>query len=1143
MSLRRVFSRPQSAGQAANTYSDSEAHAVRFATPAERVIEQLTADLLDAQRFIAKLQQAQQDSETQIRKLRGLGDYKAAHDRLAKELSQSQKQCQSLAAQLQATHSALNHSQGSTAQTLAQQSAMIEEMRRKARSQDSELPRRVATSLATLQEQAAAGEAELLARLREQASELASSRAREAALAAQVEAQAATIRENGELVEEGRQRVLQVLDSLSREGQALESQRAAQADARVARLESELADSRVRAVSLAAALEGVRGERSALARSLDDVCARAERLAREVERLRGARGEGEDGAALDAGHDDARDAEVRRLLAVIEVLRGEVGGVPLPRAEAVAVRDSLAEKLAEQASSHEALLAAYADLQSRVKALSVELDAAREAAARGAGALAAEATRSAALARDLVRAREDARPVQLMLVHVRETPQEALASSPRELAWLQIECQRLGEENEALAAAAEAMQEELRASAALLRHSNPNQKIQYTQRLKLELEALRKECAAVTRERFTLEQCIRYLAVLAGHTEAAHLSQDATGLQPRVAAAAILPKSLAGEQRFSVGLISARQFQGGTEAPEPLSPRVLARESSDVSDLGLTPRSGTGTAGGERETVEVRILRHISRVYSTELSCSKKILVTLTLANNKLYASDELQFTLSCVNSATGVCPCPCDYATDATCTCRDLARNMTISMTKGAVYALYPLTFSRRYQGAPTETIVTTTVENCNDEYGAVAPTCGWATLNGVNVLDSQGFCCECTLVNGYWTNYMRGSLYCPAAAGKSPSQYLASAHCLRFNDDWWFVGYVVGNYQMDFNIAFNVTTTKTGGTNATSETLTVNPSVPIVRSADKTVTASLLGDLASYSQIPNLANHYLMVILDSLSDTPSVAFSKNKETWMLLDPALVDPAGLTCDKVGITYSGFRVNLADKCNIPNGYCLRNQLVDLYYADVERINAGHDPLYFVTKYSGGVQNERQMTYSLSSSGKTTFVLNLPVPSLTQSLVTLAVSADSVQFVSNTSPAKIQSTQLCTLYDVQCGTFESLEGSGYLTVTLENTGTLTADYYVSLTSCSDNVVKALAQYATIKAGAKYNFVFTITMATDQATSSTCSVEVRDSQGDLLDSTAVTWATLGTDYGQEPQEGTASPPVGDAGSHWCWALALP
>lgn len=66
---------------------------------------------------------------------------------------------------------------------------------------------------------------------------------------------------------------------------------------------------------------------------------------------------------------------------------------------------------------------------------------------------------------------------------------------------------------------------------------------------------------STTQSPFSPPRNNRYLAVLAGHTEAAHLSQDATGLQPRVAAAAILPKSLAGEQRFSVGLISARQFQ------------------------------------------------------------------------------------------------------------------------------------------------------------------------------------------------------------------------------------------------------------------------------------------------------------------------------------------------------------------------------------------------------------------------------------------------------------------------------------------------------------------------------------------------------------------------------------------------------
>lgn len=115
---------------------------------------------------------------------------------------------------------------------------------------------------------------------------------------------------------------------------------------------------------------------------------------------------------------------------------------------------------------------------------------------------------------------------------------------------------------------------------------------------------------------------------------------------------------------------------------------------------------------------------------------------------------------------------------------------------------------------------------------------------------------------------------------------------------------GYVVGNYQMDFDIALNVTSTLPGGTIATSQTLTVNPAAPIVRSADRTFTASLLGDLASYAQVPNLANHFLMVVLETLSEPPSVALSKNKETWMLLDPSLVDYAGLTCDKVGIGYS-----------------------------------------------------------------------------------------------------------------------------------------------------------------------------------------------------------------------------------------------
>lgn len=44
-------------------------------------------------------------------------------------------------------------------------------------------------------------------------------------------------------------------------------------------------------------------------------------------------------------------------------------------------------------------------------------------------------------------------------------------------------------------------------------HNNPRQKIQYHLRLKQELEEMRHECMLLLRERFHLEQCVRYLAV------------------------------------------------------------------------------------------------------------------------------------------------------------------------------------------------------------------------------------------------------------------------------------------------------------------------------------------------------------------------------------------------------------------------------------------------------------------------------------------------------------------------------------------------------------------------------------------------------------------------------------------------------
>lgn len=52
--------------------------------------------------------------------------------------------------------------------------------------------------------------------------------------------------------------------------------------------------------------------------------------------------------------------------------------------------------------------------------------------------------------------------------------------------------------------------QDLRAADGDVGHSNNKQKIQYTMRLKHELEERRGEVLALLRERFLLEQCVRF---------------------------------------------------------------------------------------------------------------------------------------------------------------------------------------------------------------------------------------------------------------------------------------------------------------------------------------------------------------------------------------------------------------------------------------------------------------------------------------------------------------------------------------------------------------------------------------------------------------------------------------------------------
>lgn len=71
---------------------------------------------------------------------------------------------------------------------------------------------------------------------------------------------------------------------------------------------------------------------------------------------------------------------------------------------------------------------------------------------------------------------------------------------------------------------------------------------------------------------------------------------------------------------------------------------------------------------------------------------------------------------------------------------------------------------------------------------------------------------------------------------------------------------GYAVGPSQMDFQISVSVTTAS-AGQKPTTQVLTLSPSTPTIVSANNTVSAKLLGDLAAYGTLPSFEYSYLMV------------------------------------------------------------------------------------------------------------------------------------------------------------------------------------------------------------------------------------------------------------------------------------------
>lgn len=120
--------------------------------------------------------------------------------------------------------------------------------------------------------------------------------------------------------------------------------------------------------------------------------------------------------------------------------------------------------------------------------------------------------------------------------------------------------------------------------------------------------------------------------------------------------------------------------------------------------------------------------------HDDRLDCREKLLVSMVVENDRAYSTDHLEVSVGCVSDGDGGGE-------------KCLETNMTIGITKTPASLLYALSNPTMYNGRPWEQYVETGAGSgrgtCVDSEFRSDATCGWATLAGSDVPDSQGFCC----------------------------------------------------------------------------------------------------------------------------------------------------------------------------------------------------------------------------------------------------------------------------------------------------------------------------------------------------------------------------------------------------------------
>eukprot|EP01147_Barroeca_monosierra_P001840 gene1840-4938_t len=349
------------------------------------------------------------------------------------------------------------------------------------------------------------------------------------------------------------------------------------------------------------------------------------------------------------------------------------------------------------------------------------------------------------------------------------------------------------------------------------------------------------------------------------------------------------------------------------------------------------------------------------------------------------------------------------------------LGQRFRIFPSRTRVFTVYPLIhvgaansrpFENWFKVRRSRTEIALFSDPCSDSEASSNPSCGYFRNGGERIRGSQGFCCRCSssdLVGlGGRNSAFRGNLNC-----KIFSPHYSSAHCLRFNRNW-YNAWELGRAQIFHEIRIAIyQETDTNGTipepskscqNANAqptrrvdmrafyclEVLTIGVQRKVDRSEDGTVIATFVGDF-SPSVLPHEMSSRLLFTPTSQRFTntsdPMYPYRYRATHWLIVDKTDVDLTGHTCNKIGVNHPAFRDHgRSIGCGTSTGSCLRNQPWHLVESDLARIEEGEQPRYFASRF-GSIQIGRE-------EGQ--YLLKFVLDTNQDSLYTLEIAADDAR---------------------------------------------------------------------------------------------------------------------------------------------------